>query len=273
MLKLYKNEVVSLTTDTGRRRNNEDSIMEVAHPLNKNYKLLAVADGVGGCPNGEQASSYVLNKLKKYFMLIPLFVYKDIDNTKELLEKIINNINDSLVKRNEKFYKGLEQPATTLTCAIILDDKTIVASIGDSRAYIIKENILQQITEDNSYVWTLYKNGIITKDEIRFRIDNNIITKCLGRKDNNDIEIKELNNNEYTSLILCTDGVTDCLSDKKIQNIVVNSSTDDIANELVYEAVHINQLDIVPKGEFFEKTKCGKDNSSAVVLKKIKVDK
>ena len=265
MYKIYKNEVVSLKTDTGKRKNNEDSILEISHPFNNSYKLLAVADGVGGSPNGELASTYVLNKLRTYFKLTPTFILRNQEFVLKYITEVIKNINNSLIKNNNKYFDKDEGPATTLTCAIVLEDVTIILSIGDSRAYAVINNKLVQITEDNSYVWQLYKDGIIRKDDIRFRTDNNIITKCLGRTENNEVSVTVLDNNNYEGLLLFTDGVTDCLSDKKIKYIYDTYSYEDIADEIVYQAVHMDQNDNVPKGRFYKKPTCGKDNSSAVV--------
>ena len=268
MYKLYKNEIISYKTEKGRRKNNEDSILETIHPRNDKYKLLAVADGVGGAPSGDLASTFVLEKLKNIFMMTPTIVLKSEYLSKIYLEKIIKHINNALIERNDKTYEKDNGPATTLTCAIVLDKITLIASIGDSRAYATINGKLKQITEDNSLVWQLYENGFINKDDIRFRKDNNIITKCLGRTYDNDVTIYTLNNDEYTNLLLVTDGVTDCLSDKKIEFIVKNTMNNDAAYNLVYEAVYIQQDNIIPEGYDYEQTYCGKDNSSAVILTK-----
>jgi len=168
-LEKYDNRIKNITTneeildslsDIGlNRSNNEDSVVTLIHPNNQNLKLLAVADGVGGRESGEVASNFTISVLEKWFYNLP---EETINNTKKLskyLTNIIKCINNCLYVI-KSYRTGC---ATTLTCAVINERKTIIANVGDSRAYIVKENNLHQVTKDDSLVWNYFEQGELTR--------------------------------------------------------------------------------------------------------------
>lgn len=269
-LEKYDNRIKNITTneeildslsDIGlNRSNNEDSVITLIHPNNKNLKLLAVADGVGGRESGEVASNFTISVLEKWFYNLP---EETINNTKKLskyLTNIITCINNCLYVI-ESYRTGC---ATTLTCAIINKKKTVVANIGDSRAYIFHGDTLKQITKDDSVVWTYYEQGELTKEQLRFHKQRSLITKCIGTDYGTKPDITILENTDYTGILLFTDGVTDCLSDSKLERLV-HTKKQDLAHSIIKEAVYGKQSKRVPKGENFSTPKNGKDNATVAL--------
>lgn len=268
--KKYDNKIKDITidvdildslSDTGLiRSNNEDSVITITHPKNRNLKLLAVADGVGGRESGEVASNFAISILEKWFLTLPT---DTINNTKKLskcLTNIIECINNCLYVI-KSYRTGC---ATTLTCAIINKKKTVIANIGDSRAYIVHEDALEQITKDDSVVWTYYEQGELTKEQLRFHKQRSLITKCIGTDYGTKPDITILENTSYTGILLFTDGVTDCLSDSKIEKLV-HTKKQNLAHSIIKEAVYGKQSKKVPKGNNFSTPKNGKDNATVAL--------
>lgn len=254
-------DILDSLSDTGLiRNNNEDRVITITHPKNKNLKLLAVADGVGGKEGGEVASNFAISVLENWFLNLPTGT---INNTKKLskyLTNIIQCINNCLYVV-KSYRRGC---ATTLTCAIINKRKTVIANIGDSRAYIVKKDSLEQITKDDSVVWYYYEQGELTKEQLRFHKQRSLITKCIGTDYDTKPDIIILENNSYNGILLFTDGVTDCLSDSKLEKLV-HTKKEKLAYNIIKEAVYGKQAKRIPKGAEFSVPKNGKDNASVAL--------
>ncbi len=267
--KRYNERIKNITTsdildslsDAGLiRSNNEDSVITITHSEDANLKLLAVADGVGGRESGEVASNFAILTLEKWFLNLPI---DTINNTKKLskyLTNIITCINNCLYVV-KSYRTGC---ATTLTCAVINEKKTIIANVGDSRAYIVCENNLEQVTKDDSVVWTYYEQGELTKEQLRFHKYRSLITKCIGTDYGTKPDISILDNNDYEGILLFTDGVTDCLSDSKIEKLV-HTKKENLAQTIIKEAVHGKQAKRIPKGDEFSNPENGKDNATVAL--------
>lgn len=261
-------EVLDSLSNTGLvRNNNEDRVTTVVHPKNSNLKLLAVADGVGGCENGEIASNFTIDTLQKWFCNLSENSINDNRYIKKSLTNIIKFINNYLYIASS----CRNGSGTTLTCAIINDKTTIIANIGDSRAYIVKNEEMTQVTRDDSLVWYYYEIGDITKEQLRFHRQSSLITKYVGPDFNIDPDITLISNQSYDGLLLFTDGVTDCVSDSKIASIVTSSKKKtNLAHAIINEAVYGKPPKRIPKGEEFCVPMNGKDNASVALYLKEK---
>ncbi len=258
----HRRDVLTSITDIGLiRSNNEDCVITLKHPSNKKIKLLAVADGIGGNQGGEIASNFVINYLKDWFIKEDINTFTSTKIVAQNLHQTIIDINNDLyLKEATKTYCG-----TTLTCAIVTETDTIIANIGDSRAYAFNEHGMKQLTKDDSVVWFYYEEGKLSKDDLRFHSQNNLITKCIGHTYGICPTVLTIPNDSYNGLLLLTDGVTDCLSDNKIKFIVDNHNGKSIANKLINEAVYHKQEEIIPSGIAFRDIKNGKDNASVAL--------
>jgi len=229
-------------TDIGKKRqNNEDNFLlvdltkkktDLLLPENRTFEvgefgiILAVADGMGGANAGEIASKLSLNNILSY-------LYKNIDYDSKIDELTMLKIFlDSIKYANEKLFLESRSKqdyfgmGTTFTGTFIYKNKIFVAQIGDSRAYIYRNKNLTQITKDQT-ISELVKRSRVVPDEIAEKNTyKNIITQALGinEKINILVTISEIKNDDL--LLICSDGLTDLVSDKEITDIL--SSDNDL---------------------------------------------
>ena len=256
--------VMYTLSDKGKiRKHNEDSVTAISHPKDNSIKLLAVADGIVGYGNGKEASSYTIAELENWFNKLS---YEEITNSFSLqfgLYKTIEKINKNLWDRQEEI-------GTTLTCAVVTHDKTIVISIGNSRCYIMKDTNLKQITDDDTKLYKSYKEGRLTKDDLRVHPFRNIIEEGLGLSHKVwKAKPRVFDNNKYDKLLLFTNGVTDCLSDEKIKLIANTSKKEKILEKIIDEAVNVEQEEpknITLPEDFRVYPTPGKDNATGAIL-------
>jgi len=256
-------DILDSLSDVGLSRgNNEDSVITITHPGNPSLKLLAVADGVGGKENGEVASSFAIDTLREWFINTPGHKLENSNYLKRNIEKTIKFINNFL------YLAKNDECSTTLTCAVINANDTIIANVGDSRAYIVTGEEMTQVTRDDSLVWYYYEQGELSKDQIRFHKGSSLITKSIGSDLDVDPEISRIPNKNYKGLLLCTDGVTDCLSDSKLAQLVIRGRKSNLAQNIINEAVYGNPPKRAPKGKEFHIPMNGKDNASVALYLK-----
>ncbi|MBR3199642.1 MAG: serine/threonine-protein phosphatase [Bacilli bacterium] len=235
-------EILQTKTDIGLVRNhNEDYAVVTKHPKNKNIKLLIVADGMGGRNKGEVASKYIATELEKWFHEKSPKILNDTEKAQDLLTKYIKKLNSNLIKKYGEDHLG-----TTLTLALINKKETLILNVGDSRAYIYKKRKLLQITEDDSDVWAFYEEGFVKKDDLRYFKNNNIISACIGICKELCIVTPTIIDNDYDIIFLVTDGVSDVLTDKKIKKIIRRKKKEKILDEIINEAVNVNQKLKIP---------------------------
>ena len=218
------------------RKKNEDAVIAINHPKQKDIILMAVADGMGGKEHGELASNYVVKTLEKWFKEKDPKTLNNINKAKELLENLIYKLNEDIIKKYKENHTG-----TTLCISLINKSKTLFMNVGDSRGYIYKNNKLIQVTEVDSDVWFYYKYGACKKDDLRYFFNNNIITACIGLTDDLCKVSSYVTENDYDISLLFTDGVTDIITDKKIHKLIKKSEKRKILSSIINEAVNIDQ--------------------------------
>lgn len=224
-------------TDVGKKRsNNEDAYF--AKIYNENISLFIVADGLGGYESGEVASSILIQVFSKCF--------------EDSIEKIDSNITDLKVKNiltkalltaNEKIYK-LEKTdvkykgmGTTIVLVTKIYDKIYYMSIGDSRLYFLDKELtcIKQVTEDDTYVNELLRTNVISPDEAINHPQRHVLTKAIGIFSRVDVSVKKLNTNGGY-LLLCTDGLTNMLTNIEILNVFKKFDFEELATKLVFKA-------------------------------------
>ena len=261
--KAYDSVMYTLSDKGKIRKHNEDSATAISHPKDNSIKLLAVADGIVGYGNGKEASSYTIAELENWFNKLS---YEEITNSFSLqfgLYETIEKINKNLWDRQEEI-------GTTLTCAVVTHDKTIVINIGNSRCYIMKDTNLKQITDDDTKLYKSYKEGRLTKDDLRVHPFRNIIEEGLGLSHKLwKAKPRVFDNDKYDKLLLFTNGVTDCLSDEKIKLIANTSKKEKILEKIIDEAVNVEQEEpknITLPEDFRVYPTPGKDNTTGAIL-------
>ena len=147
-------------TDTGQHREKNEDAGGIFYNQT-HQQLLVLCDGMGGHKAGEVASQFVTNQLQDYFEKENFI---ELDRAESWLSQTLKDINLELFEyatTNEE-YRGM---GTTCVCALIFDNKIVVANIGDSRAYVINSREIEQITYDHSFVNHLLMTGQITEEE------------------------------------------------------------------------------------------------------------
>lgn len=228
-------------TDRGERKNNEDAYetTTIEH-VNKHFHLLAIADGLGGYAAGEIASRLTIIELRETVKRgLADKKTVSLELIRELLVKGFRKANEEICDQR-KIVPERHNMGTTLVVALLNDEgKGFVANVGDSRAYLIGNNI-ERITRDHSYVQELVEKGIIKEEEAFGHPEKNIVTKIIGMK-NVEPDFFEITIGNKI-LLLCSDGLNDTLKDEKIKEIIINSRKEDICRNLV-EAAKSESLD------------------------------
>lgn len=226
---------------TGKKReNNEDSFL-----LLNQYNLFLVADGMGGHQAGEVASSIVRKTIEENYEKI-----KDLEPYKRL-EEIVKLSNDRVVERAQQknYLKGM---GSTLTILLLEDEKYYVAHVGDSRAYIFRDNKLEQITEDHSLIQAQIKAGYLTEEQGKQSRLKHILMKSIGGKVDISPDIKEDKIQIGDIFLLSTDGFHGELEEEEIKNLLL--LPDDLNNKVR------NMVD-------FANEKDGSDNITVLLIK------
>ncbi|MGI6663739.1 MAG: Stp1/IreP family PP2C-type Ser/Thr phosphatase [Bacillota bacterium] len=208
------------------RPDNEDAWMVQA--FSERVWLAMVADGIGGCDAGEVASSiaikhcgeYILNNFQKY-------------PPKELLVQAMRFGNRKVLQAAVE--TGAAGMGTTLTAALVLEDesKIYIGHVGDSRAYLISNGEIRQVTEDHSLAGELVRNGAITEEAAMRHPARNALTAALGTEVSVPVAIYEEDLSPGDVVILCTDGLTGLVSSKEIRDMTSVLGRKEIAQRFV----------------------------------------
>lgn len=218
-------------TDKGMQRpQNEDCYMLFFREVVDNeqdepvypFTLAAVADGMGGHLAGEVASSYALEELERFFNeksnnVTPKVAKKLLSDAVELANKVVYKASSE-----NPDYKGM---GTTITAALVIRDACWVASVGDSRAYLIGPEKIEQITNDHTLVNELLQSGSISEKDAEVFPNKNILTRALGVEGDISVDTAEFIFEDSQAVLLCSDGLTDMLEEKEMLS-VMNEKTD-----------------------------------------------
>jgi PPM family protein phosphatase len=197
-------------SDQGRiRTSNEDSRV-----ANLQKKIFLVADGMGGHAAGEVASHIAASTVEEI-----LSNAEPDSNSEELLHLAVQNANtrvyDAQVHQIE--YRGM---GSTLTLLLIRENRFYLAHVGDSRLYLLREGNLAQLTRDHSIVWQLFEDHLITKEDLSQHPRKNLITRSIGTHPQVEVDIQTDEIHEGDVFLICSDGLTDVLSDQEIQTLL-----------------------------------------------------
>lgn len=200
-------------TDAGVvREMNQDYYFSSDTAVGNLPNLFIVADGMGGHKAGDYASRYTIERV----------VASVSRNTGEepiaIMKEAINKANELLVaeSREDESKSGM---GTTLVIGTIIGNKLFVANIGDSRLYVVGQN-MRQITRDHSLVDEMVRLGEINADEARVHPDKNIITRAVGTSDHVESDFFEVEITADDTILLCTDGLTNMVRDDEILDII-----------------------------------------------------
>jgi protein phosphatase len=223
-------------TDIGRKRTeNQDRVW--AGPISMNAVAVVICDGMGGEKAGSRASQmtvdFISNRLRQG--------YRD-----ELEENVIRNLMlTSLISANSQVYnEAFSDPnkhgmGTTCVCAIAdsLRNHAYVVNVGDSRAYHVFDNSIQQITKDHTYIRILLEGGDITPEEAKIHPNRNAITRAIGAEANIIPDYFEFPLRRDSILMLSSDGLHSYGDDAKIAELILSNAKNKVCDALINYAL------------------------------------
>jgi protein phosphatase len=127
---------------------------------------------------------------------------------------------------------------STLTVLVFRENQYYVAQVGDSRAYLLRNGTLNQLTQDHSLVWPLYKSAIIAKEDISRHPQKNLITRSIGTQPQVEADLQADNALAGDVYMICSDGLTDVLTDQEIQNLLSGKKSPQEICELLVDAAN-----------------------------------
>jgi len=206
-IKVYGN------TNIGRvRKNNED-----AYGIYPDLSLFIVADGLGGHAGGEVASRLAVETIKDG--LVSTESYRSSAEITERIIEAIKGANNRIIQRASMMY-DLKGMGTTVVVVKLEEDNAMIAHVGDSRMYLIRKNKITQITKDHTVVEEYIRLGLLTLQEALYHPNRHMLSRALGVSYDIDVDVADIQIAEGDIIILCTDGLTNMLSEKEILSAI-----------------------------------------------------
>ncbi len=224
-------------TDIGRvRKTNEDRAIILMNSDNEVF--LAVSDGMGGSEKGDVASKLTIDLLNASFKKKKKHRYLFSD--KRWITRTCKSINKKIYSMAEKVKKTDKNSekigmGCTLVAVLISGERMMIANIGDSRAYMLKDGEIKQLTTDQTYVEYLLKTGKITEEGAKTHPDRHVLTNALGVYNSLSLSITDMPYHGE-SILLCSDGLYNNLDSKEIANILL---TDERTDQKVVSLISI----------------------------------
>jgi len=236
--------VVGRRTDVGQERSlNEDSLLTlnispVYRSISAPVGLFVVADGMGGHEAGEVASQTAIQAIARQAVsevLSPAAVSEPLPDIRQWLTATALTANR--VVYDQRKAAGTDM-GTTLVMALLVGDTATIANVGDSRAYLLKQDEIVQITTDHSLVERLVATGQITPQEAANHPQRNVIYRVIGDKPQVETDLFEQRLAPGEALLLCSDGLSGMMPDKRIWNIWSTSTSPEEACDRLIEAAN-----------------------------------
>jgi len=215
-------------SDQGKvRTSNEDACV-----ANLKSRVFLVADGMGGHAAGEIASQIAASTVEEI-----ISGGEQQPDMEALLQVAVATANTRVyeTQKLKPEYRGM---GSTLTVIAFRRGRCYLAQVGDSRAYLLRNRRLIQLTQDHSLVWPLFENGVIEKEDISRHPQKNLITRSIGTHAEVDADLRSGDALVGDIYLLCSDGLTDMVFDQEILRILSagNQSLDNLCEALVSEA-------------------------------------
>lgn len=224
---------IAAKTDVGKvRGSNQDSYATGELPGGVAWAV--VCDGMGGAAGGNVASSVAV-KIISEKITSTFHSGMSVSSIKNMLVTAINAANVSIYDMSGA-NEDLKGMGTTVVACVVSEGNACVAHAGDSRAYLISENLISQLTTDHSMVQEMVETGKITPDEAKDHPRKNIITRALGVAEKIDVDFCSEPFSGNDVLLLCTDGLTNYLENRVIMDVAQTDRYYEIADRLVHLA-------------------------------------
>jgi len=239
-----------LKSSAGPRELNEDSAFiqdYVDEVTPRRYLCLgAVADGMGGYKAGEEASNAAIQLLFREFNAQRASYGEDPTmSTEDLLFELFSSINATIydITVRDEDLKGM---GTTLTAFVAEEGRACIAHVGDSRAYLVRDASITQLTEDHTLVESMVKEKVITREQAATHSDRHVITRAIGVEESVAIDLLSFDIAPADIIVLCTDGLYDVVSAQEILAVLGGSpGMQSACEELVRLGIDKNTTDNV----------------------------
>jgi protein phosphatase len=234
--------IAAAVSEVGRvRQNNQDGYL-----ISMDEKLFIVSDGMGGHNAGELASNAVVT-------ILPRMIKQRIMSLGELHDQIIEEILrkeiqelSHLIREQSIGQPGLQGMGATVALVWIHDGQAYLAHVGDSRIYLFRRNELLQLTEDHSVIALLLKYGEIKPEDVKGHPARGRLSRFIGMEGEVLPDIKTIQLERGDRLLLCTDGLTEMVTDLQImQSLQSSSGPESICRNLVNAALASGGVDNV----------------------------
>lgn len=223
--------IVSARTDAGRSRaQNQDAFLvqmvasshmasghiQVEHAIDDTPILLMVSDGMGGAAAGEVASRLAISMVRD---CVAGSAHVNARRAPGVITRALRGANDA-IRSEAAVNEDQRGMGATASVALVKGNRVFVGQIGDSRLYLYRSGLLQQITRDQSLVSILVESGELTPAEAADHPQRNVVLQALGTQASISPEISSFDVNQGDRLLLCSDGLMACLSDEEIAAVL-----------------------------------------------------
>lgn len=227
---------VAFASDVGlKRANNEDNGSAVSGKESPEgtQGILIVADGMGGHDAGEVASAIAVESLLRQLSTLSQDTTMPQGGHSEILGNMLQKANSEIREAGRE--SGNHNMGTTCTAAVLSGNNLNIAHIGDSRAYLIRDGNLHQLTSDHSLVAEMVAAGALTPEEAEDHPRRNVITRALGIADTIEGEVSSVELMKKDLILICSDGLHGLVHDEEITSILneknINKSCDLLINK------------------------------------------
>lgn len=220
-------------TDAGcQRQRNEDNFW-----MSPDQRVFAVADGMGGAVGGSRASKLAVEAIEKHWKESPPQTDSR-DAIQEWLDKAVTMANQNVWNEAEEdaTVRGM---GTTVVVAVQSDNSALmIAHVGDSRAYLVRDGKHHLVTNDHSVVQEMVRAGRLTEEQARINPYKNLITRCLGHEEKVEVDHTPVELRPHDWIVLCSDGLPTVLRDEQISDVISKGEDpDDVCEELVKQTI------------------------------------
>lgn len=228
---LYKISYEGISSVGLVRQNNEDY-----WTFDLEHQLFVLADGMGGHRAGEVASKEAAEGLCTYYKSNIANCDRSLINSMELLFDAIYEINFSIYRMSRQ-YAELRGMGTTLCCVLFHSEGLIFGHVGDSRIYRLRNQHLERLTKDHSLLRELIDLGQLSEQQADEFLYKNILTKAIGTEPSIEPSVYTDSIQIGDIILMCSDGLTDMLSDEEIQSALLEVPYEEMAQKLVDRAI------------------------------------
>lgn len=205
-------KICSLTDIGAKREMNQDYLYSSDEPVGALPNLFIVADGMGGHNAGEFASRYAVETM------VDTARKTEKKDAVGILSECIANANEALLMRARE-HEEMRGMGTTVVAAVIHGQELVTVNVGDSRLYLIGDEI-RQVTRDHSLIQEMVRLGELDETKAKNHPDKNIITRAVGAEEAVRADIFESELNPGELILLCSDGLTNMVSDEEILRVL-----------------------------------------------------